>query len=273
MIYHEKQSEDVDFYCILGIDTLVSAAGRSVIASQIPWISLASQAGIKRFFPSEYGTDIKYNASSANEVPHQQKLKVREALEKSGLEYTYVVTGPYASAFLTAGRGLPEIGAFDVKARKAVVVGDGKGAVSLTTVGEYVLAFTSSVPTHAKIIITNDNSVGKLVVKALLHPSASRNRALKVNSFTATPLEIVSEFEKQTGAKWEVEFTPFEKVRELEKKAYEGGNPAAVGFTLRRIWGEGGTLYERRDNGLIDGEETETLGDAVRVAIAAQTAD
>jgi hypothetical protein len=116
-------------------------------------------------------------------------------------------------------------------------------------------------------------SVGKLVAKALLHPSASRNRALKVNSFTATPLEIVSEFEKQTGAKWEVEFTPFEKVRELEKKAYEEGNPGAVGFTLRRIWGEGGTLYEKRDNWVIDGEETETLGDAVRVAIAAQTAE
>jgi hypothetical protein len=115
-------------------------------------------------------------------------------------------------------------------------------------------------------------SVGKLTVKALLHTQASRNRALKVNSFTTTPLEIVSEFEKQTGEKWRVEFTPFEKVRELEKKAYEEGNPRAVGFTLKRIWGEGGTLYERRDNWVVDGEETETLEDAVRVAISAQTA-
>jgi hypothetical protein len=132
---------------------VVSAAGRSVIASQIPWISLASQAGVKRFFPSEYGTDIKYNASSANEVPHQQKLKVRAALEASGLEYTYVVTGPYASAFLTAGRGLPEIGAFDVKARKAVVVGDGKGAVSLTTVGEYVSLYLPKPPSPSLSVI------------------------------------------------------------------------------------------------------------------------
>lgn len=116
-------------------------------------------------------------------------------------------------------------------------------------------------------------SVGKLTVKALLHPQASRNRALKVNSFTTTPLEIVSEFEKQTGEKWGVEFTPFEKVCELEKRAYEEGNPMAVGFTLMRIWGEGGTLYEKRDNWVIDGEETEALEDAVRVAIASQIAE
>jgi hypothetical protein len=41
--------------------------------------------------------------------------------------------------------------------------------------------------------------VGKFVVKALLHPEASHNKALKVNSFTTAPLEIVSEFEKQSG--------------------------------------------------------------------------
>jgi hypothetical protein len=115
--------------------------------------------------------------------------------------------------------------------------------------------------------------VGKLVVAALLHPEAARNRALRVNSFTTTPLEIVEEFEKQTGGgKWRVEFIALEKARELEKKAYEDGNPYAIGFTLRRIWGEGGTLYERRDNGIIGAEEgLDDLTDAVKVAIAAQT--
>jgi hypothetical protein len=112
--------------------------------------------------------------------------------------------------------------------------------------------------------------VGKLTVKALLHPEASRNRALRVNSFTTAPLEIVAEFERQTGDKWSVSFTPLEKARELERQAYASGTPAATYFTLRRIWGEGGTLYEKRDNGLIDGEDTETLEDAVKVAIALQ---
>lgn len=114
------------------------------------------------------------------------------------------------------------------------------------------------------------HSVGRFVVKALLHPEASRNRALKVNSFTTTPAEIVAEFEKQTGDKWSVSYTTPEKVRELEKEAYANKNPAATVFTLKRIWGEGGTLYEKRDNYLIDAEDTETLEDAIKTTIAAQ---
>ena len=41
---------------------------------------------------------------------------------------------------------------------------------------------------------------------------------------------------------------------------------AAV-FTLRRIWTEGGTLYEKRDNGLIGDPPMETVADQVRQAI------
>lgn len=114
------------------------------------------------------------------------------------------------------------------------------------------------------------SSVGRLVIKALLHPEASKNRALKVNSFTSTPAEIVAEFEKQTGEEWNVSYTPIEKVRELEKEAWANKNPAATVFTLKRIWGSGGTLYEKRDNGLIDAEDMETLQDAVKAVIAAQ---
>jgi len=116
--------------------------------------------------------------------------------------------------------------------------------------------------------------VGRLTVKALLHPATSKNRALRVNSFTASEQEILDEFEKQTGGgKWSIERTSFEKLRESEKEAWDSGNPWATGFTLRRIWAEGGTLYEKRDNGLIDGEDTENLEDAVKAAIASQLAD
>jgi hypothetical protein len=91
---------------------------------------------VKRFFPSEYGTDIEYGPKSAHEVPHQQKLKVRAALrETSGLDYTYVVTGPYADgrAYLSPGHGSPELGSFNVKAKTAFLLGDSKGKISLTT--------------------------------------------------------------------------------------------------------------------------------------------
>lgn len=118
--------------------------------------------------------------------------------------------------------------------------------------------------------VTNGCSVGKFVVHALTHWDKARGRALKLNSFTTTPDEILAEFEKQTGEKWRVEYTPLDQLRELEKEAWEKGRPDATGLTLRRIWTEGGTLYERRDNEDIGADDTVTLAGAVKDAIRAQ---
>ncbi|KAH8650934.1 putative isoflavone reductase like protein [Tricladium varicosporioides] len=237
-----------------GIHTVISAVGRNVIAQQIDWIKLADESpSVKRFLPSEYGTDIEYNETSATEIPHQQKLKVRAALrDTKSLDYTYIVTGPYADASGPAYLGaLPlhaDTGSYNVKDRSAVLIGDGNGKVSLTTCTD----------------------VGRLVVKALLHPKESQKKALRVNSFTTTPASIVAEFERQTGETWSVTYTSLDKLRELEKHAYETKVPIAPVFTLRRIWAEGGTLYEKRDNALIDADDMDTLENAVRDAIAVQ---
>lgn len=117
---------------------------------------------------------------------------------------------------------------------------------------------------------TNACSVGKFVVHALTHWEKARGRALKLNSFTTTPDEILAEFEKQTGEKWDVQYTPLDQLRKLEQDAWEKGQPDATGLTLRRIWTEGGTLYERRDNEDIGAGDTVTLAGAVKDAIRAQ---
>jgi nucleoside-diphosphate-sugar epimerase len=241
-----------------GFDTVVSCVGRPVIHTQLKLVELADRhPDVKRFFPSEYGTDIEYGPSSKDEKPHQQKLKVRAALKNvTNLEYTYVVTGPYGDAdrglFLSAAPAENEAnGTFDVKRKRAVVFGDGNGRISLTTMRD----------------------VGKLVVAALKHPDAARNRALKVNSFTATPKEIIQEFERQTGGEqWNVTYTSLENLKELEQQAYANGDPKAGGLTLRRIWTEGGTLYASRDNGAIGMEDKmDTLESAVQQAIRVQS--
>lgn len=110
------------------------------------------------------------------------------------------------------------------------------------------------------------------MVAALLHPDASRNRALKVNSFTTTNNEIVEEFERQTGSQWSKSHTPLPRLKEIEEKAWAEGVPYATPITLRRIWMQGGTLYERTDNESIQAPKMETLADQVKVVIAQQTA-
>ncbi|KAJ5084489.1 hypothetical protein NUU61_009068 [Penicillium alfredii] len=228
-----------------GINTVISALGRNALAQQIPLIRLAAaSSSVKWFLPSEYGTDIAYGPQSAHEKPHQQKLRVRAVLEteiaRQDLEYTYVVTGPFAEMYLHQTPGVEEAGGWDVKRQRAVLLGDaGTEKISLTTMKD----------------------VGTLVLCTLLTDSPeTRNRALCVNSFTTSPAEIHAEFERQTGGQpWEsVSRTPLAWLRELEAAAWEAGNPAATVLTLRRIWTEGGTLYAQRDNGVIG--EPGTMG-------------
>ncbi len=111
------------------------------------------------------------------------------------------------------------------------------------------------------------------MVLAALHPDASRNKALRVNSFTATDSEILAEFEKQTGGQpWSVSYVSVDELKASEAEALAAQKPYAVLFTLKRIWAEGGTLYDKRDNYLIEAEHVmETLADAVARAIKVQT--
>ena len=113
--------------------------------------------------------------------------------------------------------------------------------------------------------------MGKLVATAIKHYDASKNKILIVHSFTATPNEILAEFEKQTQAKWDVSHASLDNLKQGEEKAWAKEDPLATAFTLRRIWTEGGTLYDRSlDNGVIGEPKMETLADIVRQAIEKQ---
>jgi len=120
---------------------VISALGRNTLAQQIPLIRLAAASkDVKWFLPSEYGTDIKYGPASANEKPHQQKLKVRAYLEdeisRDDLAFSYVVTGPFAEMYVRSDPGFEEAGGWDVKGRKAVLLGEKEAEISLTTMKE-----------------------------------------------------------------------------------------------------------------------------------------
>ncbi|KAK1063975.1 hypothetical protein LTR74_009042 [Friedmanniomyces endolithicus] len=225
-------------------------AGIYIINSLVAAKSSFARLGISR--PKPRGTDIEYSPASANEKPHQLKLKVRAYIREhvKRVQCTYVVTGPYAEMALT--RMPPAIeaaGSFDVHGKKAVLLGSGNESVSYTTMPD----------------------LGRFVVATLLHPEAVRDRAIKVNSFTVTAHEVLAEFEKQTGAKWSVSFTSLEELKELEKEAWESEKPVATVYTLRRIWTEGGTLYKERDNSLVECDDSETLATLVKRVVQTQT--
>ncbi|EXJ59089.1 hypothetical protein A1O7_06520 [Cladophialophora yegresii CBS 114405] len=232
-----------------GIDTVVSCVGRGGIEKQINLITWAEQAGVRRFFTSEYGTDIEYWPQSAHEPPHQLKLKVRAHMKTmKTLEHTYLVTGPYSDLYFGTMKARPELGQFDVKEKKAVLLGDGEGPVSFTAMAD----------------------VGKFVVAALMNTTASRNTTLIVHSFTATPHEILAEYERQTGCQWEKSYTTLERLKEIEREEYQVYSALATVVTLRRIWTEGGTLHKYYDETILGQVDAETLESQVAANIRKQ---
>ncbi|CAK7206470.1 hypothetical protein SEUCBS139899_009266 [Sporothrix eucalyptigena] len=234
-------------------DTVISALGRGALTIQTKLVELAEQAdSVKWLFPSEYGTDIEHNAKSPNEKPHQNKLAlrkyIRENVNPEKLSVTYLVTGPYFDMWVSA-RASPLMGGFNPASKTASVINDGEGKVGFCTMPD----------------------VGKFLVASLRHPKESFGKALKVQSFVVTPNQVLAEYEKQTGGgKYTVQHVPLADLIAAENKAWSEGAGNATGFTLRRIWAEGGTLYEKNDNELIGVGPNDTDSLAVAVSRALQ---
>jgi hypothetical protein len=171
---------------------------------------------------------------------------IRENTKK--LRVTYLGTGPYSDLFFGKIPD-PKAGTFDVQAKKATLLGTGDQKVSFTTMKD----------------------VGRLLVAALKTPTSEMERILKVNSFTVTSKRVLAEFEKQTGEKWEVSYTPLEELKKAEQEAWDKGSPFGTMYTLRRIWSEGKTLYSETDNGKIGFTGAETMEEQVQMVIEKQT--
>ncbi|KAK3905112.1 hypothetical protein C8A05DRAFT_31047 [Staphylotrichum tortipilum] len=235
-----------------GVDTVISAVGRGGLQHQINLLRLAEASdSVKWFLPSEFGTDIEHNEDkSPNERPHQLKLQVRKYIRENlkRVKVTYVVTGPYFDMWVDAAPGLEIAGGFVPDQKKAYVIEDGNGKVGFCTMPD----------------------VGKFVAATVKSPEVSFGKALKVQSFIVTPNEVLAEYEKQTGSKWEVTKTPLDEIRSFEAKLWEKADPRATLVTLRRIWAEGGTLYAQNDNGVLELklQNLDTLEAAVKKALA-----
>jgi len=60
------------------------------------------------------------------------------------VHFTYLVTGPYSDMFM-AKMPWEEIGSWDVKAKKATLLGDGEGKIAFTAMIEYFLLFPNPI--------------------------------------------------------------------------------------------------------------------------------
>ncbi|KAJ3078803.1 hypothetical protein HK102_004227 [Quaeritorhiza haematococci] len=174
-----------------GIDVVVSAiGGYDFLSVQKRYMSAAKEAGVKRFYPSEYGIDTEKRHD--NHPVLKQKADTLEELKKSGLEYTDVVTGMFTEF-------LKFLISLDKDAKTAVIYGDGTEKIA-----------TTPLPV-----------LGQIVAESIKRADA-KNTKIYTPIGTVTLNELVALAEEKVGGKLNVTYLDAEKTYKEKPNTNEG---------------------------------------------------
>lgn len=206
-----------------GQDALVSTLAILALGAQIRLIDAAIVAGVKRFIPSEFGSN---NPLTRRMPVFADKVKVQDYLAQKvqergneGFSYTCI----YTSVFFDWGL---KVGFLLGKERY-----DG---------GE------------RKFSTTRLETIGKAVAGVLKHTEETKNGHVFVHDAVVTQNQLAA----LSGKKWEAEDSSTEVLEreayaELEKEQPDFAS-AMFGFAKRAIWGEGyGGEFTKVDNELL----------------------
>lgn len=215
-----------------GQDAVVSILASAAIATQLRLVEAATKAHVKRFIPSEFGSNLQAEKTRALPL-FKDKVAVQDALKKEAesgdLTYTLISTGPFLDWGLSVGFII------NLKGKSANLYDGGDRIFSATTLP----------------------SIGKAVVGVLKHPEETKNRTVYVQD-TATSLKHLTALSKKaTGVEgWTETVVSIDEVLEqawAELKQPKP-NPAifALNFIKAAIFGEGyGSHFEKLDNDLL----------------------
>ncbi|UPL00347.1 hypothetical protein LCI18_011281 [Fusarium solani-melongenae] len=189
-------------------DLTEALKGKDAVISMIPIVSLDQQAvvidaaiaaGVKRFIPSEFGSDTRSEKVLAA-VPffkvkkdYLDLLKTKEDV----ISWTALFTGPFFDWGLPLG-----FWGFDLANKKALLVDEGKAT------------FTTS----------NALQIGRALVGILKHPEETSNTVVAVESFTTTQLKALEILEKVTNTTFERKYQTSDELRAEAFKLLNEGN-------------------------------------------------
>ncbi|KAI1412768.1 NAD(P)-binding protein [Hypoxylon sp. FL1857] len=215
-----------------GQDAFISNLGHAALLKQHLLIEAAIKAGVKRFIPSEFGSDT-LNPKVAALPGYKEKIEIQKALKKaaaeSGLTYTIILCGP----FLDWGVRVPFL--VDVRNRTIELTEGGNRKTSVTTLP----------------------NVGKAVVGVLKHPEETKNRGVYIQDAAITGKELEEYLKKVVGADgWKENITSvaegLKQTEEELKKSAPNVGVVLVSSLKAAIWGEGyGGHFQKLDNDLL----------------------
>lgn len=161
-----------------GQDAVVSTISSSVITSQKHLVDAATEAGVKRFIPSEWGAPAK--PGMENQFPHAGKAEMRAYLatkESQGLTWTGICNNNFME--WTIEKNVMQV---DLQKRKAARLDDGNNLFPMSTW----------------------QTVGAALLGVFEHLEETKNRLVYVATVHITQNQLIEAAERVVGEKFEV---------------------------------------------------------------------
>ncbi|KAI0453550.1 NAD(P)-binding protein [Xylaria acuta] len=215
-----------------GQDAVVSTIGHGTLAGHLLLVEAAAKAGVKRFLPSEFGSNT-VNPKASQLPSYGDKVAVQAALKKeaqtSGMTYTFMLTGPFLDWGLRVGF------LADIK-RRSIALWDGGDRVFSTT----TLA-----------------TIGRAVVGVLKHPEETKNRPVYVQDTAVSSKQLLEIAKRAIGPDgWKANIASLDdhvnKGWEELRKPQPDPAKFVMNLIAAAIWAEGyGAKFENLDNELL----------------------
>ena len=217
-----------------GQDAVVSTVGTAGLPAQNVLVEAAVAANVKRFLPSDFGSDIAKPKTGAMPV-FKFKIATHKALREAAAakpDFTYSLV--CNNAFLDYG--LEKNLLLNWKDRKPKFYDGGEGLFSATTLA----------------------TVGDAVVGILTHPEETKNRFVYVKDIDISQSKLL-EIAKKVDPEQTWEEPVLVDTAAMEKSSYESlakgevTPPVMIAFLLRALFGpsEYGGHFTKTDNELL----------------------
>ncbi|CAG8904100.1 unnamed protein product [Penicillium egyptiacum] len=187
-----------------GQDVVISMVGGIVAGDQQVFIDAAIAAGVKRFFPSEFGPysrDPKFSALNHAVLPAKAATVDYLRSKESEISWSSLVTGAFFDWAMKVG-----FFGFDLSCKTVTLI-DGGTSV-----------FTA----------TNLSTIGKALIAMLDHADETENQYVFVSSFNVSQKDILDVVEKVDGQKWTVKNIVSEEVIAEGRRRLAAGDFAGI---------------------------------------------
>ncbi|USP81228.1 hypothetical protein yc1106_08502 [Curvularia clavata] len=246
VIRADYDSQDSLKAAFQGQDAVVSLVGGMALGDQNKLIDAAIAAGVKRFIPSEYGSDTPSKRAREIVPIFEAKFATVNYLKSKEKEisWTSIIQGPFFDWGLKVG-----FLGFDKSSKTATLYDNGEATFSAA----------------------NLHQIGVATVKVLEHAEETKNQYVYISGFQTTQKEILAVAEKVTGTKWTVKNVDVKDHIEKGHAALSKGDFSGIPALLQGVTFSKEQLGDLSPHGLWNdklGIPKEDFEESVRAALA-----